>query len=78
MNIKISKSSVKYGCARACECAYYPEGTEKGKTKIPKGFNVSRFRLSKVKVFVPLNGYLLQCYRYKGHNPELDKECDNG
>lgn len=30
-----------------------------------------RLELSKVKVFVPVKGSMLQCFRYKGHNPEM-------
>jgi len=50
---------------------YYPNGREAGATKVPFGKSITTVPLNKVKVFVPIKNAMLQCFRYKGGDPQL-------
>lgn len=50
---------------------FFPDGMERGIMKLPNGENFNKIQLNVVKVFVPIKNGMLQCFRYKGGNPEL-------
>lgn len=50
---------------------YYPTAAPGAKMRLPIGRNILRIPLEKVKVYVPIKNSMLQCFRYKGHNPIL-------